>query len=154
MKTVLYVTLLASATVLFACAPEEDITGDENGTEVASAEQALTWEFETIETNYSGSGQTSYYMYTLDSQYSNVCGWTGTPDYILHYNRSGAFANQDKLRMDGESLGAICFLTVNPSGLSSRVYDDNHVWVCAGKSRVDNCGGTSIFSGLRLWQAP
>jgi hypothetical protein len=142
--------LATVAALLFAgCEPPP-----EEQQEIEMSTAALTWQGEKIERDDNGSQQTAYYMYTVDvPPPSDVCG--PDSDYIVHYNRTGAYANRSKLRMDGVTLAAQCFLTLNPSGLSARVYDDNHVWVCAGSVRETLCGGPdAIFGGLQLWQAP
>lgn len=154
-QALLIIAILVGGTTLAGCALEvvsSDTNADEVDIDVVSA--ALTWQGEMIERNDSGSSQTAYYMYTVDvAPPSSVCGPDG--DYIIHYNRAGAYANRSKLRMDGETSAARCFLNLNPSGLSARVYDDNHVWVCAGYWRVTSCGGPgAVFGGLQLWQAP
>ena len=133
-----------------------DIGDVDNNLNIGSVQQTLMWQGESIERDDNGTPQTAYYMYTVDPfPPSSICGSDGG-DYIVHYNRSGAYANRSKLRMDAvPGTGAGCMLTLFGNHLSARVYDDSHVWVCAGKTRTDLCGGPdAVFGGLQLWQVP
>lgn len=150
MKKALSFVALAAGMVL-GCGSDMDYS--EEGSELGTVEQALTWDFESIEREDGGSGHTTYYMYTIDVN-GTVCG--GANDYIVHLNRSGAYANRSKLRFSALGIaGAGCLLNLHGGKLDSRVYDDNHVWACAGKNSTDFCGGPSVvFPGLGLWQKP
>jgi hypothetical protein len=91
MKAVLCMALISTITALGGCGSDNESQFAEDGdSAVGTASQALTWRFESIERNDSGSQQTAYYMYTIDVS-GTVCG--GANDYIVHFNRTGAYAN-------------------------------------------------------------
>ena len=103
-----FLCVVLSFVFLTGCVSEDDV-GD---LEIGTMQFALTWEGESIERDDSGSSWTSYYMWTLDSEEMDICGWDGTADYILHYSHSGAYDDQPDLRMDGENYFARCVMNL------------------------------------------